>query len=83
MKSLGLLIFKLSCLALLLHAGLEAAAASECKTTDGRKCVFPFTFDKNDNGTELREYNECTWDWAFQTKGKPVIEEVENNLFSA
>ena len=36
----------------------EMEAASECNTTGGGRCAFPFTW----NG---RSYNECTWDGAF------------------
>ena len=38
------------------------AAASNCTTTDGRQCVFPFQFFG-------RTYNECTWDWAINSEG--------------
>ena len=31
-----------------------------CKTTEGKKCVFPFRMDG-------KEYNECTWDYAFES----------------
>ena len=63
MKSL-VLVFELSLLTLLLLA-LEAESASECKTTDGRKCVFPFKFTPLISDFEERTYNECTWDYAF------------------
>ena len=40
------------------------AAASECKTTSGTKCIFPFQFSPIDE-FKGRWYNECTWEWAF------------------
>ena len=51
---------KITSLAIVLFLFLpaEMGAASECKTTGGEKCVFPFKF-------EGKEYTECTWDWAF------------------
>ena len=55
-----LFLAKMMSLATVLFLSLpaEMQAASECKTTGGEKCVFPFKF-------EGKEYTECTWDWAF------------------
>ena len=38
------------------------ATGTECRTTEGIPCVFPFS-----SGNRL--YHECTWESAFKTRG--------------
>ena len=64
MKSPLVTRIKFYCLSIVLFISLptDMGAASQCKTTDREKCVFPFKYGG-------RVYTECTWDWAFESDG--------------
>ena len=45
-------------LTLMLSTPIAAEVLSNCTTTDGRRCVFPYVYD-------VRAYQKCTWIYAF------------------